>query len=100
MCLHIGLGNEDAQYIMGGTVLNTTIMEKDLGLTISKKASSYIAQYPVLSTIQSTLHFTSLTDLFTQTPFWLLWEAPSHMLQLMRIHIHNCLCQVRIYTAE
>ena len=48
------------------------------------KASSYIAQYPVLRTVQSTLHFTSLTDLFTQTPSRLLWEASSHMLQLMR----------------
>ena len=43
------------------------------------KASSYIAQYPVLRTVQSALHFTSLTDLFTQTPSWLLWEASSHM---------------------
>ena len=34
-CLHTGHGNEDAQYTMGGTVLNTTIKEKDLGLTIS-----------------------------------------------------------------
>ena len=49
-----------------------------------KKASSYIAQYPVLRTVQSALHFTSLTDLFTQTPSRLLWEASSHMLQLMR----------------
>ena len=48
------------------------------------KTSSYIAQYPVLRTIQSALHFTSLTDLFTQTPLRLLWEASSHMLQLMR----------------
>ena len=46
-------------------------------------ASSYIAQYPVLRTIQRTLHFTSLTDLFTQTPSRLHWEASSHMLQLM-----------------
>ena len=45
-----------------------------------EKASSYIAQYPVLRTDQSTLHFTSLTDLFTQTPSRLLWEAFSHML--------------------
>ena len=51
---------------------------------ITKKASSYIAQYPVLRTVQSALHFTSLTDLFTQTPSRLLWEASSHMLQLMR----------------
>ena len=49
-----------------------------------KKVSSYIAQYPVLRTAQSALHFTSLTDLFTQTPSRLLWEASSHMLQLMR----------------
>ena len=48
------------------------------------KASSYIAQYPVLRTVQIALYFTSLTDLFTQAPFRLLWEASSHMLQLMR----------------
>ena len=34
-CLHTGHGNEDAQYTMGDTVLNTTSKEKDLGLTIS-----------------------------------------------------------------
>ena len=28
-CLHTGHGNEDAQYTMGGTVLNTTLKEKD-----------------------------------------------------------------------
>ena len=56
-----------------------------LALHLNKvKASSYIAQYPVLRTVQSALHFTSLTDLFTQTPSRLLWEASSHMLQLMR----------------
>ena len=48
------------------------------------KASSYIAQYPVVRIAQSALHFTSLTDLFTQTSSRLLWEASSHMLQLMR----------------
>ena len=31
----VGHGNEDAQYTMGDTVLNTTVKEKDLGLTIS-----------------------------------------------------------------
>ena len=49
-----------------------------------KKACSDIAQYLVLRTVQSALHLTSLTDVFTQTPFRLLWEASSHMLQLMR----------------
>ena len=34
-CLHIGYGKEDAQYTMGGTVLNTIVKEKDFGLTIS-----------------------------------------------------------------
>ena len=34
-CLHTGHGNEDAQYTMGGTVLNITLKETDLGLTIS-----------------------------------------------------------------
>ena len=34
-CLHSGHGNEDAQYTMGDTVLNTTAREKDLGLAIS-----------------------------------------------------------------
>ena len=34
-CLHTGHGNEDAQYTMGGTVLNTTLKERDLCLTIS-----------------------------------------------------------------
>ena len=34
-CLHTGHGNEDAQYTMGGTVLNSTLKKKDLGLTIS-----------------------------------------------------------------
>ena len=48
------------------------------------KTSSYIAQYPVLRTVQSALHFTSLTDLFTQTPSRLLWKTFSHVLQLMR----------------
>ena len=51
---------------------------------VKVKASSYIAQYPVLRTAQSALHFTSLTDLFTLTPSRLFWEASSHMLQLMR----------------
>ena len=53
---------------------------------ISKKVNenTYIAQYPVLRTVQSGLHFTSLTDLFIQTPSRLLWKASSHMLQLMR----------------
>ena len=53
-------------------------------MQVKIKVLSYIAQYPVLTTDQSALHVTSLTDLFTQTPSQLLWEASSHMLHLMR----------------
>ena len=57
---------------------------RGLDACVVKKVSSYIAQYPVLRAAQSALHFTSLTDLFNQTPFQLLWETSSHILQLMR----------------
>ena len=50
---------------------------------IQVEARSYIAQYPVLRTVQSALQFTAQTNLFTQTPLRPLWEASSHMLQLM-----------------
>ena len=53
---------------MGCSVRHTFAVGKKV------KASSYIAQYPVLRTVQSALYYSSLTDLFTQT----------HMLQLMR----------------
>ena len=53
-------------------------------LSIVPPSNSYIALYPSTRTVQSALHFTSLKDLFTQTPSRLLWEASSHMLQLMR----------------
>ena len=34
-CPDTGHGNEDAQYTVGGTVLNATVKEKDSGLTIN-----------------------------------------------------------------
>ena len=34
-CLHTGHGNLDVNYKMGDTVLDTTVKEKDLGVTIS-----------------------------------------------------------------
>ena len=34
-------------------------------VAVKVKASSYIAQYPVLGTAQSALHFTSITEKFT-----------------------------------
>ena len=61
------------------SILSLLWLERKAG----KQASSYITQYPVHRTVQSALHFTSLTDLFNQTPYRLLWEASSHMLQLM-----------------
>ena len=73
---------------------NTTSVQYGSEHTTGKKVSSYIAQYPVLRTAQSALHFTSLTDLVNQTPSQLLWEASSHMLQYAKgahTHIHHCL---------
>ena len=32
-CLHIGHGNLDVNYTMRGTVMGTTVKEKDLGIT-------------------------------------------------------------------
>ena len=67
--------------------MNCIVLSTKADITV-KKESSYKAQYPVLRTVQSAIiHFTSLTDLFTRTPSRLLWEASSHMLQLMR---HGC----------
>ena len=40
-----------------------------------KKVSSYIVQYPNIRIAQSTLHFTSLADLFNHTPSQLLLES-------------------------
>ena len=34
-CLHTGHGNEDEQYTISGIVLNTTLRQNYLGLTIS-----------------------------------------------------------------
>ena len=34
-CLHTGYGNGNAPYVMGGTVLNITVMENKLWLTIN-----------------------------------------------------------------
>ena len=54
------------------------VEERVLLIAVLKvKARSYIAQHPVLRTVQSALHFTSLTDLFTQTPSRLLWKHPA-----------------------
>ena len=67
------------------TTRGTNFTNPVVGRQVKKsKGSSYIAQHPILRTAQSALHFTSLTDLFTQTPSRLLLEASSHMLQLMR----------------
>ena len=52
-----------------------------------EKGQFLLAQYPVLRTAHSALHFTSLTDLFNQTLSQLLRETSSHMPQLMR---DNC----------
>ena len=66
--------------------------------------SSYIAQYPILRTVQSTFRLSSLADLFHQTPSQLLWEVSSHaainvqrLLVLISTTVYS---QVLIHTAE
>ena len=59
------------------------------------KQSSYIAQYPVLRTAQSTLHFTSLADLFNQTPSHATINAQRLLIQMFAT---GC-SQVLIYRA-
>ena len=71
-----------------------------------KKKRFYIAQCPVCRTIQSARHFTYLLALFNQTLSRLLWEASSHIVQLIRIdwsytyQSQSIYCQVVIYTAD
>ena len=69
---------------LAGNVMCTPFWEPLFHVKNKVKESSYIAQYPVLRTVQSALQFTSLTDLFSQTSSQFLLEASSHMLQLMR----------------
>ena len=81
------------------------IHDSFLAWFILVKVSSYVGQYPVLRTIQSTLHFTSLTDLFTQTPSQLLWESVQSYATInvrrLLVHISTTVYnQVLIYTAE
>ena len=65
---------------------------------------SYIARYPVHRTVQTAWYLISLADLFTQTLPQLVFEACSHMLQLMRrlaVHISATVYwQLLMYTAE
>ena len=72
----------------------------------AKKASCYKAQYLVLTTVQSALHLTSLTDLFTQTLTRLLCMGsiqPYATINARRLLVHistTVYCQVLIHTAE
>ena len=43
-CLHTGHGNEDAQYIMGGTVPNITVKENYLELTLTISADMKVSK--------------------------------------------------------
>ena len=66
------------------------------------KVRSYIAQYPVLGTVKSSLH--PLADLFIPTLSRLFWGAFSQSAitaQKLFVHISTSVCsQVLIYTAE
>ena len=59
------------QGVISKTSLNLSSSSFSCFQHLVKKARSYIVQYPVVRTIQSALHFTSLADsdtMFTRTP--------------------------------
>ena len=69
---------------------------------IKVKVYSYIARYPVLGTVQSTLHFTPWqTCSFQRHLDFSGKPCCNYCMKTIRSHIHLCLyCQVLIYTAE
>ena len=89
--------------ILLSLLLNSSLLLYPL-LHICKKASSYIAQYPVLRTVQSALHFTSLTDLFNQTLSASLGISEPYATinaRSLLVHISTTVySQVLIYSAE
>ena len=95
---------EAVHAIHDSRAIKSSSLEELYQVSKKVKASSYIAQYPVLRIVQSTLHFTSLTDLFTQTPSGLLWEHPAiccNYCARLLIHISTTVySQVLIYSAE
>ena len=84
---HGGQGPIAGRQVQGGGAWQTDIvmLRGYMKCKGKGKASSYIAQYPVLRTVQSALHLATLTDLFNQTQSRLLWGASSHMLQLLLV---------------
>ena len=58
-----------------------------------------MAQCPICRTVQSVRHITYLPDLSTQTLSQILWEASSHMQQLIRID-WSYICQSQYIARE
>ena len=78
-------------------------IQSHINVGTKQMISFYIAQYPVLRIIQSTLHFTSMTELFTQTPHSLGSIQPYATINARRLRVHistTVYCQIPIYTAE
>ena len=78
-CAHNANENTRSEWL----IANNQLKQAKNYEKVRKGKFIYIAQYLILRTVQSAIHFTSLTDLFTQSLPQLLWEASSHMLQLM-----------------
>ena len=51
-CLHIGPGNTSTTYEMGGTILSTTVKEKDLGVTMN--ANMKVSEHAELQRLRVT----------------------------------------------
>ena len=106
-CLHCDVTWRDAKhgaFIIMFSYTRTPAHPRARAHTKVKKAT-YIAQYPVLGTIQSALHFTSLTDLFTQTTISASRGSiqPYATINVRRLLVYistTVYSQLLIYTAE
>ena len=74
--------------ILHSWCINILIYQRNINVFTHKnfnktKSLKYCSPIRSSGLLKQLLHFTSLTDLFNQTPSQLFWEASSHMLQLM-----------------
>jgi len=86
----VTLEGEEVDVQSGGVIEGDIVTFKVTTFTV-RQAALVKCRYKVrvYRTAQSTLHFTSMADLFNQTPSQLLWEAYSNMFHVMRESCSN-----------
>ena len=80
----VTLEGEEVDVQSGGVIEGDVVTFNVTTFTV-RQAALVKCRYKVrvYRTAQSALHFTSMADLFNQTPSQLLWETSSHKLQVM-----------------